>query len=113
MCLYLRNNFHVSSIILTSFKQGVILTPPTAKRTPKKPTQIRVNELLFLQTTITVWHKNETFVIDDNKLSYDQHFSELPWIKSWFQIFTGKEQGKHGDGEERAKSNNCDTNGIE
>ena len=24
-------------------------------------------------------HKDETFVIDDNKLNYDQHFSELPF----------------------------------
>ena len=42
MGLYLRAKFHVSSIILTKFRQGVILPPPTSKRTPKKPTQIRV-----------------------------------------------------------------------
>ena len=44
MGMYLRAKFNVSSIILTSFRRGVILPPsPTSKRTPKKPTQIRVN----------------------------------------------------------------------
>ena len=50
MEVYLRAKFEVSSIILTRFRQvGVILpspplppTPVTSKRTPKKPTQIRV-----------------------------------------------------------------------
>ena len=46
MCVYLRVKFKVSSIILTSFRQGLILSPPpphthTSKRNPKKPTQIR------------------------------------------------------------------------
>ena len=43
MCGYLRTKFQVSSISLTSFRQGVILPlpPTTSKRTPKKPTQIR------------------------------------------------------------------------
>ena len=41
MCVYLRTKFQVSSIILTRFSQGVILSP-TAKETLKKPTQIRV-----------------------------------------------------------------------
>ena len=43
MCVYLRTIFQVPSIILTSFRQRVILpSPPTSKRTPKEPTQIRV-----------------------------------------------------------------------
>ena len=47
MCVYIGAKFEVCSIILTSFRQGVILPPPppssfTSKRTPKKPTQIRV-----------------------------------------------------------------------
>ena len=49
MDLYLRAKFAVSSIILTSFRRGgggggANFTPPspTSKRTPKKPTQIRV-----------------------------------------------------------------------
>ena len=42
--VYLRTKFQVSIIILTSFRQGVILSPHTSKRTPKKPTQIRINK---------------------------------------------------------------------
>ena len=46
MGVYLRAKFKVSSIILTSFRQGegiiLPLPPPTSKRTPKKSTQIRV-----------------------------------------------------------------------
>ena len=45
MCVYLHTKFQVSSKILTSFRQGVILPPPTLKRTPKEPTQIRVKNL--------------------------------------------------------------------
>ena len=52
MGMYLRAKSEVSSIILTSFRQGRgSFTPPTplhpltSKRTPKKPTQIRVKEL--------------------------------------------------------------------
>ena len=42
--VYLSTKFQVSSIILTSFRQGrVNFTPPSSKRTPKTPTQIRVN----------------------------------------------------------------------
>ena len=42
--LYLRVKFQVSSIIVTSFRQGDNFTlHSTAKRTPKKPTKIRVN----------------------------------------------------------------------
>ena len=44
MCVYLRAEIEISSIILTSFRQGIIL-PPTPKRTPKKPTQIRVKKM--------------------------------------------------------------------
>ena len=40
--VYLRTKFQVSSIILTSFRQGVILPPPTTKGTPEKLTQISV-----------------------------------------------------------------------
>ena len=48
MDVYLRAKFEVSSVILTSFRQvgggGGKLPPPlsTSKRTPKKPTEIRV-----------------------------------------------------------------------
>ena len=43
MGVHLRAKFEVSSIILTGFRQGVV--PPTSKRTPKKPTQIRVHSV--------------------------------------------------------------------
>ena len=44
MCRYICTEFQVSSIILRGFRQGGgNFTPrPTSKRTPKKPTQIRV-----------------------------------------------------------------------
>ena len=56
MDVYLRSKFEVCSIILASFRQGVILTSPTSKRTPKKPTQIKVNVtyLDVLQTEAAV-----------------------------------------------------------
>ena len=38
-----RTKFHVSSIILMSFRYGIVLSPPSSKRIPKKPTEIRVN----------------------------------------------------------------------
>ena len=50
MDVYLRGKFEVSSIVLTIFRQGgrdgggKFPSPPTSKRTPKKPTQIRVKE---------------------------------------------------------------------
>ena len=60
MCLYLRTKFQVSSIILTSFREEEVIlhhSSPTSKRTPKNPTQIRVNtclhhhnELLYLSS---------------------------------------------------------------
>ena len=43
--VYFCTNFQDSSIILTSFRQGVILSPPSpliAKQTPKKFTQVTV-----------------------------------------------------------------------
>ena len=47
MCMNLRAKCEVSSRILTSFRQGWYfspLTPPLlSKRSPKKPTQIRIN----------------------------------------------------------------------
>ena len=53
MYVYLHTKFQDSSIILTSVKQGGVggnftLLSPTAKQTPKKPSQIRVNTLSFI-----------------------------------------------------------------
>ena len=46
MGVYLGAKFEVFSIILTGFRQGVILPPPpaTSTGTPKKPIQIRVKD---------------------------------------------------------------------
>ena len=57
MGVYLPDKFEVSSIILTGFRQGVILPPPpppTSKRTPKKSTQIRVNTLFVPHNEKTI-----------------------------------------------------------
>ena len=44
ICGYLHTKFQVSSIILTSFRRGSFTPPPPPNETPKKPTQIRVND---------------------------------------------------------------------
>ena len=49
MCVYLHTKIQVSSMILTSLRwsgRGGIL-PRTAKQTPKKPTQSKVNQVLL------------------------------------------------------------------
>ena len=52
MSVYLRTKFQVSSIVLTSFRQDVILPlPPTSEQTPQKPIQIRVKQ--FQQRSIS------------------------------------------------------------
>ena len=44
MCLHLRIESQVSSVILTRFRQGVVLPPfPSSKQTPKNAFEIRVN----------------------------------------------------------------------
>ena len=40
--MYILTKFQASSVILTSFRQGVIPPPVTEKQNPKNPTQIRV-----------------------------------------------------------------------
>ena len=50
MCVYLCTKFQVSSIILTSFRQGVILPPLTVKQPPKNPSKIRVSELFLRES---------------------------------------------------------------
>ena len=47
MGVYLRAKFDVSSMILTSFRQGGSFTPPpppTSKGTPENPAQIRIKK---------------------------------------------------------------------
>ena len=41
--------YRISSIILTILRRGVILLPPTSKRTSEKPTQIRVKYHVVFQ----------------------------------------------------------------
>ena len=51
MVVYLRAKFEVSSIILTCFRQGVILpTPPSPQNEPlKNPPRLGLNGVLFIQ----------------------------------------------------------------
>ena len=55
MDVYLRAKYEVSSIILTSFNAP----PLTSKRTPKKPTQIKVKEKKNRTHTIYKWIENK------------------------------------------------------
>ena len=62
MCVYLRTKFQVSSVILTSLRQGVILPPShTAKRTPKKSTFIRVK-----RNYKVLMSKSPCFLLNEN-----------------------------------------------
>ena len=56
MGVYLRAKIEVSSIILTSYRQGgrlILPLPPTSKRTSKKPTYIRAKEHFFRRTLLS------------------------------------------------------------
>ena len=48
MFVHLDTTFQVSSIILTSFRRDNF-TSPIAKRTPKKPTQVRIEKETLAQ----------------------------------------------------------------
>ena len=70
MCVYLRTKFQVSSIILKSFRHGVILllTPPpplspTAKGTLKKSTLIDLTTKGEIKTKITLFTVAVPFII--------------------------------------------------
>ena len=56
--VYLHAKLQVSSIILKSFRQEGNFPPSTSKRTPKKPTQIRVKEILEKNKSLTVHYCN-------------------------------------------------------
>ena len=60
MGLHLRAKLEVSSVILTGFTQGVVILPPPpiSKRTPKKPTQIRVKWKYPKNTLNNYFHIN-------------------------------------------------------
>ena len=56
MGVYLRAKIEVSSIILTSYRQGervIFLLPATSKRASKKPTYIRAKEHFFCRTPLS------------------------------------------------------------
>ena len=61
--MYFRTKFQISSIILTSFRQGSdFTTPPTTpKQTTKKPTLIRVKSLTNKQWTPHGWNIIKAF----------------------------------------------------
>ena len=71
MCVYLRTKFQVSSIILKSFRHGVILPltpapsppPPTAKSTLKKPTLIDLTTKGEIKPKITLFTVAVPFII--------------------------------------------------
>ena len=68
MSVYLRAKFEVSNVILTGFRQGGNFTHPTSKRTPKKPSQIRVNVDIVL-TQIYNWRR----VVGDTIYAYKMY----------------------------------------
>ena len=56
VCVNLRTKFQVSTIIITSFRQGGGgVFPPTSKRASKNPTQIRVKGVLL--KLMTLWRE--------------------------------------------------------
>ena len=63
----LRTKFQLSSVILTSFRQMVVIlsSTPTSKRTPKKSTQIRANanDICLHCCFILFWERQLRFLI--------------------------------------------------
>ena len=72
MCVYLRTKFQVSSTILTSFRQGLILPPPpsTSKQTPKSPPRLGLNNgnRILSYASVTA--------VDDNKRTSENSIRE-------------------------------------
>ena len=75
ICINFYIKFQVSSIILSRFRQGVILPTPSPKQTPKKPTLIRVNSLnffhaspWFLHSPPQMLHHNNSSYHPDSKI---------------------------------------------
>ena len=72
MCVYLRANFDVSTII-TSFRQRERnnFTPHNSKRSPEKPTQIRVKQ--YVVTTAEYFRCRWTnYICNDIKYMRDE-----------------------------------------
>ena len=93
MCVYVRTKFQVSSIILTSFRREVILpTPLPTKRTPKNPTQIKVNlktipnrcfkHNLFVHKSVSGWPTSRI-----NILTIYYKLGQLCFITNWGKCY--------------------------
>ena len=89
MGVYLRAKFEVSSIILTGFRLGGILPPPThthtSKRTPKKPTQIRVKTILAANLFFVCFILQKTMhfdIFDTGDFKYANSFSKVSNLKN-------------------------------
>ena len=89
MHVYLRANFQGSSIILTSFRQVVILPPVspilTSKQTPKRPTQVRVNLQKNIHSICEISFSREYWIQFSCRMNY-----YMPEICQNFQKVDGK-----------------------
>ena len=75
MGVYLRTKVEASSIILTGFNRGGgVILPPTSKRTPKEPTQIRVKRQSHKMVKRTQTIRRQ---FADEFLSVFDHFVKL------------------------------------
>ena len=62
MHVYLRAKVLVSSIILTSIRQGVILRPPTSKQTSKNPPRLGLMEhFIFCEVWMSIFLKVNSY----------------------------------------------------
>ena len=91
MSVYLCTKFQVSSITLTSFRQGDNLPPTTSKRTPKKPIRVKFHTMedseKQIQTLInsrTAYAGHVTKVSNEiNDLTENcEHYKKLNFVRS-------------------------------
>ena len=99
MCVYVRTKFQVSSIVLTSLREAILPTlPPPAKRTPKNPTQIKVNlktipnryspsfkQNLFVHKSVSWWPTSRI-----NILIIYYKLGQLCFITNWGSLIITK-----------------------
>ena len=93
MSVYLCTKFQVSSITLTSFRQGDNFPPTTSKRTPKKPTQIRVKfhtmedsekqiQTLINSRTAYAGHVTKVSNEINDLIENCEHYKKLNFVRS-------------------------------
>ena len=75
MRVYLRTKFHVSSIILTGFRQGVVLPPPTQRGPLKSPPRLRLKPNVIYRS----------IVIAINKFGHINHSNYIRLTDSYFK----------------------------